>query len=79
VTPVDSQEPRQRMRASWLSKIKVFLADVMQELRMVSFPTWRQTRAQIVIVLIFILVLGLYVVVVDLICQRYLDPILSHR
>jgi len=67
------------MRASWLSKIKVFLADVMQELRMVSFPTWRQTRAQIVIVLIFILVLGLYVVVVDLICQRYLDPILSHR
>ena len=46
---------------------------------MVSFPTWRQTRAQIVIVLIFILVLGLYVVVVDLICQRYLDPILSHR
>jgi preprotein translocase SecE subunit len=67
------------MRASWLSKIKVFLADVMQELRMVSFPTWPQTRAQIVIVLIFILVLGLYVVVVDLICQRYLDPILSHR
>ena len=55
MTPVDSQEPRERMRASWLTKIKVFLADVMQELRMVSFPTRRQTRAQTVLVFILFL------------------------
>ena len=74
--PVETQEVEKRKRLKWLANIRVFLSEVKQELKMISFPSWREVRAQTVIVLIVIFVLSAYVLVLDLICQKYLDPIM---
>lgn len=43
---------------------------------MVTFPTWPEVRASALTVLIVIFLLGAYVILVDQLCQRYLDPLI---
>ena len=76
---IDSQEPGGKKRLWSVTRIKVFLAEVLQELKMVSFPTWREVRSTTAIVLIVIFILGAYIFLVDQLCERYLDPLMFRR
>ena len=57
----------------------MFFSEIMQELKMVCFPTWREVRSTTTIVLIVIFILGAYIFVVDQLCERYLDPVMFRR
>lgn len=76
MSTVDLQEPEERKPLTWLAKVRAFLKEVRQELKMVTFPTWPEVRASALTVLIVIFLLGAYVVLVDQLCQRYLDPLI---
>lgn len=76
MSTVDLQEPEERKPLTWLARVKAFLKEVRQELKMVTFPTWPEVRASALTVLIVIFLLGAYVVLVDQLCQRYLDPVI---
>jgi len=62
-----------------LARIRVFLEEAWQELKMVNFPTWRQVRARSAIVLFFIILLASYIYLVDQICNWLLDPLLFRK
>lgn len=76
MSTVDLQEPEERKPLTWLARVRAFLKEVRQELKMVTFPTWPEVRASALTVLIVIFLLGAYVVLVDQLCQRYLDPLI---
>lgn len=76
MSTVDLQEPEERKPLTWLARVRAFLKEVRQELKMVTFPTWPEVRASALTVLIVIFLLGVYVVLVDQLCQRYLDPLI---
>lgn len=79
MSTVDLQEPEERKPLTWLARVKAFLKEVRQELKMVTFPTWPEVRASALTVLIVIFLLGAYVVLVDQLCQRYLDPLICRH
>lgn len=79
MVPIDSQEPEKTKKPTWLAKIRIFLAEVKQELNMISFPTWQEVRERVIIVLVVIFVLSVYIFVVDQLCKRYLDPTMFWR
>jgi len=79
VVPIDSQAPEKMKTPTWLAKIRIFLAEVRQELMMISFPTWQEVREQVIIVLVVIFVLSAYIFLVDQLCKRYLDPVMFWR
>lgn len=76
MSTVDLQEPEERKPLTWLARVRAFLKEVRQELKMVTFPTWPEVRASALTVLIVIFLLGAYVILVDQLCQRYLDPLI---
>ena len=76
MVPIDAQEPERMKRPTRLAKIRVFLAEVKQEWKMISFPTGQEVRERVIIVLVVIFVLSAYIFVVDQLCKRYLDPMM---
>jgi preprotein translocase SecE subunit len=56
-----------------------FLAEVRQEMKDVSFPSWREVRSTTIIVMAVVLALAAYVYVVDQICVRLLDQMLFRQ
>lgn len=76
MSTVDLQEPEERKPLTWLARVRAFLKEVRQELKMVTFPTWPEVRASALTVLLVIVLLGTYVILVDQLCQRYLDPLI---
>ena len=76
MSTVDLQEPEERKPLTWLARVRAFLKEVRQELKMVTFPTWPEVRASALTVLIVIFLLGAYVILVDQLSQRYLDPLI---
>lgn len=76
MSTVDLQEPEERKPLTWLARVRAFLKEVRQELKMVTFPTWAEVRASALTVLIVIVLLGMYVILVDQLCQGYLDPLI---
>lgn len=76
MSTVDLQEPEESKPLTWLARVRAFLKEVRQELKMVTFPTWPEVRASALTVLIVIFLLGAYVILVDQLCQRYLDPLI---
>ena len=76
MSTVDLQELEERKALTWLARVRAFLKEVRQELKMVTFPTWPEVRASALTVLIVIVLLGTYVILVDQLCQRYLDPLI---
>ena len=79
MSTADLQEPEERKPLSWLARVRAFLKEVRQELKMVTFPTWPEVRASALTVLIVIFLLGAYVILVDQLCQRYMDPLIFRR
>ena len=79
MVPIDSQEPEKMKKPTWLARIRIFLAEVKQELKMISFPTWQEVRDRVIIVLVVIFVLSAYIFMVDQLCKRYLDPMMFQR
>ena len=79
MVPIDSQAPEKMKKRTWLAKIRIFLAEVRQELMMISFPTWQEVRERVIIVLVVIFVLSAYIFLVDQLCKRYLDPVMFWR
>lgn len=75
MSTVDLQELEERKPLTWLARARVFLKEVRQELKMVSFPTWPEVRASALTVLLVIFLLGAYIFLVDQLCERYLDPL----
>jgi preprotein translocase SecE subunit len=76
---VHIEEPEERERPGWFAKTRVFLEEAWQELKMVTFPTWREVRARSAIVLLFIILLASYIYLVDQICNQLLNPLLFRR
>ena len=76
MSTVDLQEPEERKPLTWLARVRTFLKEVRQELKMVTFPTWPEVRASGLTVLVVIFLLGAYVILVDQLSQRYLDPLI---
>ena len=76
MSTVDLQEPEERKPLTWLARVRTFLKEVRQELKMVTFPTWPEVRASALTVLVVIFLLGAYVILVDQLSQRYLDPLI---
>lgn len=72
-------QPEEREGPGWFPKIRVFLEEAWQELKMVTFPRWRDVRARSAIVLFFIILLASYIYLVDQICNWLLNPLLFHR
>jgi len=79
VSLVHIGKPEERERPGWFAKIRVFLGEAWQELKMVTFPAWRDVRARSAIVLLFIILLAPYIYLVDQICNWLLNPLLFHR
>lgn len=79
MSTVDLQEPEERKPLTWLARVRAFLKEVRQELKMVTFPTWPEVRASALTVLIVIFLLGAYVILIDQLCQRYLDPLIFRQ
>lgn len=76
MSPVDLQEPQVKKPPARLARAKLFVKEAWQELKMVTFPTWPEVRASVLAVLLFILIVGGFVFLVDQLCQRYLDPLM---
>ena len=79
VQPSFAEEKVAKQSINWLAKITTFLAEVKQEMRTVSFLTWRQVRSSTAVVIIVIVALAAYLFVVDQICSRLLDQMLFRR
>lgn len=79
MVPLDSQEPEKMKKPTWLAQIRIFLVEVKQELKMISFPTRQEVRERVIIVLVVIFVLSGYIFMVDQLCKRYLDPMMFQR
>ena len=79
MSPVHIGEPEERERPKWFAKVRVFLEEAWQELKLVTFPTWRDVRARSAIVIFFIVLLASYIYLVDRICNWLLNPLLFHR
>jgi preprotein translocase SecE subunit len=76
---VHSEEPEESVRPGWFAKIRVFLTEAREELKKVTFPTWREVRSRGAIVLFFIILLASYIYLVDQISNWLLNPLLFHR
>ena len=76
MSTLDLQEPEERKPLTWMARVRAFLREVWQELKMVTFPPWPEVRASALTVLIVIFLLGAYVILIDQLCQRYLDPLI---
>ena len=79
VQPNFAEEKAAKQSINWVAKITIFLAEVKQEMRTVSFLTWRQVRSSTAVVIIVIVALAAYLFVVDQICSRLLDQMLFRR
>ena len=76
MSTLDLQEPEERKPLTWLARARMYLKEVRQELKMVSFPTWPEVRASALTALLVIFLLGAYIFLVDQLCKRYLDPLI---
>ena len=79
MSPVDLQKPEVTKPLTRLARIKVFLEEAWQELKMVTFPAWPEVRTSVLAVLLFILIVGGFAFLVDQLCERYLDPLMFRR
>lgn len=77
LSPIEAQEPEERKQLTWLGRIKLFLAEVKQEMKMVSWPMWSEVRSSVAIVLIFVFLLSVYIYVVDQVCEQLREWIMS--
>ena len=56
--------------SGWWNRARVFLAEVRNELKRVTWPTRNEVYAATVVVILFSIVLGLFLWIVDLILDR---------
>lgn len=54
---------------SWPQRIKTFYNDVRSEMRKVTVPTWKETRATTTVVVITVFLFGLYFFIIDKVIQ----------
>ncbi len=54
---------------SWPERIKTFYNDVRSEMRKVTVPTWKETRATTTVVVITVFLFGLYFFIIDKVIQ----------
>jgi preprotein translocase subunit SecE len=77
--PVYVEEPEESVRLGWLAKIRVFLSEVREELKMLTFSPWQEVRSMMAMVIFVISLLASYLYILDQISKRLLDPLLFHR
>jgi preprotein translocase subunit SecE len=54
----------------WIDQVKEFFADTRNEVRKVSFPTRTETLGSTTVVLVFVLIVGVFLALVDLLLAR---------
>ena len=60
---------------SWPERIKSFYNDVRNEMRKVTAPSWKETQATTIVVIITVFLFGLYFFVIDNVIGRGVDAI----
>jgi preprotein translocase subunit SecE len=61
------------------ARIKSFFSDVRNEMRKVTFPSFKEVRATTVVVIITVFVFALYFWVIDLVLNQALDKWVFHH
>ncbi len=56
-------------KRSWLVRLVGFLRDVRGEIRKVTWPTWEELKKATIVIVIFVLVLGVLIGLMDSILQ----------
>ena len=65
-----TSEKRARTSAGWWNRARVFLVEVRNELKRVTWPSRKEVYAATIVVILFSIVLGTFLWIVDLILDR---------
>jgi preprotein translocase subunit SecE len=57
---------------SWISRLVAFYHGVMAEMKKVTWPDFQQVRSATIAIIIFVLLLGLFITILDFILQGIL-------
>ena len=61
----------------FFQKIAEFIRDVQSELKRVTYPSWPETLGSTAVVIIFVLIVGVFLTIVDLLLVRALNLVIQ--
>lgn len=61
----------------FFQKVAEFIREVQSELKKVTYPSWPETLGSTAVVIIFVLIVGLFLTVVDLLLVRAISLVIE--
>ena len=61
----------------FFDKIAEFIREVQSELKRVTYPSWQETLGSTAVVIIFVLIVGVFLTVVDFVLVRALSLVIQ--
>ena len=61
----------------FFQKIAEFLREVQSELKRVTYPSWPETLGSTAVVIIFVLIVGVFLTIVDLLLVRAISLVIE--
>ena len=61
----------------FFQKIAEFIRDVQSELKRVTYPSWPETLGSTAVVIIFVLIVGVFLTIIDLLLVRALSLVIQ--
>ncbi|HEY3739794.1 MAG TPA: preprotein translocase subunit SecE, partial [Bryobacteraceae bacterium] len=75
---VNPQEPFMTRVSKWPVEIRDYYDDLKKEMRLVSWPTWKQVRATTTVVIIAVFLFAFYFWAVDLIVSFLMNKLFAY-
>jgi preprotein translocase subunit SecE len=63
--------------SAWPVEIKNYFEDLQNEMRLVTWPTWKQVRSTTAVVIIAVFLFAAYFMVVDQICESAIQKVFN--
>jgi preprotein translocase subunit SecE len=61
----------------FFDKISEFIREVQSELKKVTYPSWSETMGSTAVVIIFVLIVGIFLTIVDFLLVRALSLVIQ--